>query len=82
MSLAYFDEKFEPQKSKNVEPEHPNTALDTDVVAYQDMSPYHLASLESTIDLNGRIAKPIEVYNFRPNIIVKGLERPYDEVRN
>lgn len=79
LDLVYFDESFKPQFSKTIEPEYPNTAQDSDVITYQDMSPFHLASLESTFDLNSRLKKQIEVYNFRPNIIVKGIDEPYDE---
>lgn len=81
LSLVYFDEDFEPQHVKNIEPEFPNDAKDTDAAAYQDMGPYHLASLESFDDLNKRLPNPIQIYNFRPNIIVSGVEAPYGEVR-
>jgi len=77
--LVYFDEQFEPQHTKNIEPEFPNEALDTDAVAYQDMSPFHLGSLESINDLNKRLPNPIKIYNFRPNIIVSGVDTPYGE---
>ena len=79
--LIYFDDEFEPLKSKHQERDYPNEALDTDVAAYHDMSPYHLASMESVEDLNSRLKKPIEIYNFRPNIIVQGADKPYGEVR-
>jgi uncharacterized protein YcbX len=80
LDLVYFDEEFEPQYVKNIEPEQPNEALDSDVSLYHDMSPFHLASLESIDDLNQRLSKPIEIYNFRPNIIVKGVPMAYGEV--
>ena len=81
LSLVYFDEDFEPQQVKNIEPEFPNDAKDTDVAAYHDMGAYHLASQESIDDLNKRLPNPIQIYNFRPNIIVRGVESPYGEVR-
>ncbi|CAF3850507.1 unnamed protein product [Rotaria sp. Silwood1] len=68
LDLIYFDEQFEPQHTKNIEPEFPNEALDSDVVVYHDMSPFHLGSLESIDDLNKRLTNPIKIYNFRPNI--------------
>jgi uncharacterized protein YcbX len=81
LDLVYFDEQFEPKHVKNLEPEFPNEALDSDVSAYQDMSPFHLGSLESLNDLNKRLENPIKIYNFRPNIIVSGVQTPYGEVR-
>lgn len=80
IDLVYFDEQFEPQYVKNVEQEFPNDALDTDVSLYHDMAQFHLGSLESIDDLNTRLPNPIKIYNFRPNIIVSGLEAPYAEV--
>ncbi|CAF1487266.1 unnamed protein product [Rotaria sordida] len=79
LDLIYFDEQFEPQRTKNIEREFPNEALDSDVIAYQGMSPFHLCSLESTDDLNKRLTNPIKIYNFRPNIIVSGVDKPYGE---
>jgi uncharacterized protein YcbX len=81
LDLVYFDEQFEPQYVKEMEPETPNEALDTDVAAYQDMSPFHLGSLESVNDLNKRLTNPVKIYNFRPNIVVSGVDAPYGEVR-
>jgi uncharacterized protein YcbX len=81
LDLVYFDEAFDPQYVKNIEPEFPNDALNTDVVLYHDMSPFHLGSLESINDLNERLPNPIKIYNFRPNLIVSGLDAPFDEVR-
>lgn len=80
LDLIYFDEQFEPQYVKNIEPEFPNEALDSDIIAYQDMAQFHLGSLESIDDLNKRLANPIKIYNFRPNIIVSGVDKPYGEV--
>jgi len=79
LDLVYFDDQFEPQHTKDIEKEYPNEALDSDVVAYQDMSPFHLGSLESINDLNQRLEEPIKIYNFRPNIIVSGVDKPYGE---
>jgi len=81
LDLVYFHEEFEPQYSKDVEPEFPNEAIDSDVAAYHDMSAFHLGSLESINDLNKRLTNPIKIHNFRPNIIVRGVETPYGEVR-
>ncbi|CAF4785248.1 unnamed protein product, partial [Rotaria sp. Silwood2] len=43
------------------------------------MSPFQLGSLESINDLNKRLPKPIKIYNFRPNIVVSGVDKPYGE---
>ncbi len=80
LDLVYFDEQFEPQYVQKIEPEFPNEALVSDVSAYHDMSPFHLGSLESINDLNQRLINPIKIYNFRPNIIVSGVDKPYGEV--
>ncbi len=76
--VIFDDEKFEGRKSKDSE--DINIARDGDVIAYQDMSPVHLCSIESVSDLNTRLEKEIKVYNFRPNIIVTNLDKPYAEV--
>jgi uncharacterized protein YcbX len=80
LNLVYFDEQFEPRHVKDIEPEFPNEAHNSDVVAYHDVSPFHLCSLESTDDLNKRLPQPVKVYNFRPNVIVNGVDAPYTEV--
>ena len=46
------------------------------------MSPFHIGSIESIDDLNKRLEHPIKIYNFRPNIIVSGVDVPYGEVRS
>lgn len=81
IELVYFDDQFEPRYTKILEPEFPSEANDDDIVGYQDTSPYHLASMESLQDLNQRLQRPIEIYGFRPNIIVTGVDKPYGEVR-
>ena len=76
--VVFDDEKFEGRPCK--QSELPNVARDGDVAAYHDMSPVHLCSIESVADLNTRLEKKIKVYNFRPNIIVTDLNKPYAEV--
>ncbi|CAF5114824.1 unnamed protein product, partial [Rotaria sp. Silwood1] len=46
LDLSYFDEQFEPQHTKNIEPEFSNEALDSDVVVCQGMSLFHLVVLD------------------------------------
>ncbi len=77
--VIFDDEKFEgrPCKDSTV----PNLARDGDMAAYQDMSPVHLCSTKSVDDLNTRLTNKIQIYNFRPNIIVEHADKPYAEVR-
>ncbi|CAF3704929.1 unnamed protein product [Rotaria sp. Silwood1] len=75
--VVFDDQKFEGRLCKNCEV--PNIARDGDVVAYHDMSPVHLCSLESVFDLNTRLKKKIQVFNFRPNIVVGNVDKPYAE---
>jgi MOSC domain-containing protein len=44
----------------------------------QDATPFHLTTEESLADLNARMAIPIPMHRFRPNIVVRGAE-PYAE---
>ncbi|UJR10858.1 hypothetical protein I4U23_015046 [Adineta vaga] len=76
--VVFDDEKFEGRLTKNADV--PNVARDGDVAAYHDMSALHLCSLQSVSDLNTRLEKKIEVYNFRPNIIVTDTKKPFAEV--
>jgi uncharacterized protein len=44
----------------------------------QDATPFHLTSEASLADLNGRMAAPIPMNRFRPNLVVRNAE-PYVE---
>jgi len=44
----------------------------------QDATPFHLTSESSLADLNGRMASPIPMNRFRPNLVVSGAA-PYAE---
>lgn len=44
----------------------------------QDATPFHLTTEESLADLNGRMAAPIPMNRFRPNLVVRGAT-PYAE---
>lgn len=61
-------------------PDFPNVANDYDAAVYHDTSLIHLCSLKSVADLNTRLEKKIKIYNFRPNIIVENVDKPYAEV--
>lgn len=43
-------------------------------VRFPDTAPLHLCSLSSLSDLNQRMAAPIEIGRFRPNIVIEGAE--------
>jgi uncharacterized protein YcbX len=46
----------------------------------QDATPFHLTTEESLADLNARMASPIPMNRFRPNLVVRGAA-PYAEDR-
>jgi len=46
----------------------------------QDATPFHLTAEESLADLNARMATPIPMNRFRPNLVVRGAA-PYAEDR-
>jgi len=47
-------------------------ASDHHKVGFQDYSPVHLTTNESLADLNSRLAEPVDMRHFRPNIVVEG----------
>lgn len=55
----------------NVPPYETNSSL-------QDATPFHLTTEESLADLNARLAEPIPMNRFRPNLVVRGAA-PYAE---
>jgi uncharacterized protein len=59
----------------------PSTAQDGAVIttAFADAGPYLLVSEESFDDLNARLEEKLEIVRFRPNILVRGVEKPWDE---
>jgi uncharacterized protein YcbX len=65
-------------------PEHsvrrvdPDYALETDQVGFADGFPLLLISQASLDDLNGRLAEPVPMVRFRPNLVVTGTA-PYEE---
>jgi hypothetical protein len=50
-----------------------------DQVGFMDGFPILLLSEESLDDLNGRLAVPIPMNRFRPNMVVRGAGRPFAE---
>jgi uncharacterized protein YcbX len=81
IDLVIFDEKQFQARSCKDKPDFPNVAQENDVAVYHDICPIHVCSLESVADLNTRLDKKIKVYNFRPNIIVTNMDKPYAEVK-
>jgi uncharacterized protein YcbX len=51
-----------------------------DTLTYDDGDPISVLSVESLNDLNSRLAAPLEMRRFRPNIVLEGLG-PYGEDR-
>lgn len=43
-------------------------------IRFADSYPLHLCSLSSLADLNSRLASPIEILRFRPNIVIEGSD--------
>ncbi|XP_068234833.1 mitochondrial amidoxime reducing component 2-like [Palaemon carinicauda] len=46
---------------------------------YADCFPYLLMTKESVIDLQSRVSCPAPAENFRPNILIEGVSKAYDE---
>jgi uncharacterized protein YcbX len=81
IDLVIFDEKqFQTRPCEDL-PDFPKSPQDHDVIVYHDVCPVHVCSLASIDDLNTRLEKKIKIYNFRPNIIVTNVDKPYLEVR-
>lgn len=59
-------------------PVDPHYAVPGDIVSFADGFPWLLISEGSLDDLNGRLARPIPMDRFRPNLVVKGCE-PFAE---
>lgn len=55
-------------------------ALEDDVVAFPDLFPLLITSVESLRDLNGRLDNDVSMDRFRPNIVVAGAQA-FDEDR-
>jgi MOSC domain-containing protein len=63
-----------------VRPADPMFAPSASRVSFADGFPFLLISEESLADLNRRLAEPLPMNRFRPNLVVAG-GRPYDEDR-
>lgn len=50
-------------------------------VGFCDGYPLLFATRESLDDLNARLASPMEMLRFRPNVVVEGCEAPWEEDR-
>jgi uncharacterized protein YcbX len=68
------------QPDDGVRPVDPTYARTGDQVDFADGFPFLLISQASLDDLNGRLAEPVDVRRFRPNLVVDGCE-PYEEDR-
>jgi len=63
-----------------IRPVNPDYARDGDLVSFADAFPLLLLSQASVDDLNTRLAVPVPMNRFRPNIVVSGCGA-YDEDR-
>ena len=59
-------------------PVKPSKALPGDVVSFADAYPFLVVSEASLGDLNSRLAEPLPMNRFRPNLVVSGAE-PFAE---
>ncbi|HEY9015982.1 MAG TPA: MOSC domain-containing protein, partial [Gemmatimonadales bacterium] len=50
-------------------------------VSFADAFPFLVISKESLADLNGRLAQPLPMNRFRPNLVIAGAGYPYAEDR-
>ena len=48
-------------------------------ITFPDAYPFHLISEETVAELNTRLTNPVPINRFRPNIVVRGVSRPYQE---
>lgn len=58
----------------NPRPIDPDYSKPTDTVSFADGFPLLVISQESLNDLNARLETPVSMRNFRPNIVVSGVE--------
>ena len=54
-------------------------AVKEDSISFADGYPYLLTSQESLDDLNERLDTPISIDRFRPNIVIEGCQKPFEE---
>ncbi len=59
---------------RSVRPVNPAYAIQNDVVSFADGYPLMLISENSLADLNSRLATPITMNRFRPNLVVEGCD--------
>ncbi|CAM9316517.1 unnamed protein product, partial [Ectocarpus fasciculatus] len=57
----------------------PKVSLNNGQTAFADSFPFLLASVSSLAAVNEKLDSPVPMDNFRPNIVVKGCDRPYAE---
>lgn len=63
--LVYMDDSLR-------RPVDPDYAIDGDITSFADGFPLLLLSEGSLADLNGRLARPVSMDHFRPNLVVSG----------
>jgi uncharacterized protein YcbX len=73
-----FDARLYAMSPGHARPVDPDYAIGDNYTSFADGFPFHLISEESLVDLNTRLATPVSMNRFRPNIVVAGCE-PYAE---
>jgi uncharacterized protein YcbX len=63
---------------RSIRPVAKEYAVNNDVVSFADGYPFLLISEATLDDLNSRLATPVPMKRFRPNLVVKGCE-PFAE---
>lgn len=62
-----------------IRPVDPSYATGNDEVRFQDGFPLLLATESSLADLNRRLAEPVTMLRFRPNVVIAGDLQPFEE---
>jgi uncharacterized protein YcbX len=65
-----------------VRPVDPTYAEPGDRVGFADAFPVLVATLSSLDDLNARLAEPVTMDRFRPNVVLAGSPAPFEEERH
>lgn len=75
--MVVFDENSTPIKSQDLEDSVNNR--ESDVVIFQDYSPFMLIGENSLAELNKKLENNVQMNRFRPNFVSK-FNEPFSEV--
>lgn len=71
--VAGFDVRLVHMPENSIRPTPPDFSEPGDCVSFADAFPYLLTNVASLDDLNERLATPVAMDRFRPNIVIEGL---------